>query len=122
MNCEHCGGTLSLNDMTRPNCPFCGQVLKHHARAAEHAVLVNQVLAGQIGARYPGLTPGQTPQIGHQFGAGLQNMGSFYEAQYTQVNQVVQKSMKTAIIFSIVMAVVIMGITFAILGFVFFVI
>ncbi len=116
MNCQHCGGTLSLNDMTRPNCPFCGQVLPHQARAAEHAVLVNKVLSNQIGAQYPGLAPGQIPQIGHQYGAGMQNMGNFYQAQYQQVNQAVARSMKTAVIFSVVIGGIILLVTFGIIA------
>jgi hypothetical protein len=81
MACEHCGANLSLGDMANPNCPYCHNVLKHHARAAEHAVLVNQVLRDQIGAQYPGMPPGNIPQIGYQMGAGLQNMQQFQNYQ-----------------------------------------
>lgn len=83
MNCETCGATLSLDDMTRPNCPYCQSVLKHHARAAEHAALVNKVLSDRIGAQYPGMPPGQTPQIGYGFGAPI-NPGfqQFQEQQF----------------------------------------
>jgi hypothetical protein len=81
VNCSHCGGTLTLDDMTRPNCPFCHNVLAHHARAAEHAVLVNKILDQRIGAQYPGVPP---PQIGFQFGAPMSP--SFDRFQQQQVD------------------------------------
>ena len=83
MNCETCGATLSLDDMTRPNCPYCKNVLKHHARAAEHAALVNKVLDDRIRGQYPGMPPGQVPQIGYGFGAPM-NPGfhQFQEQQF----------------------------------------
>ena len=74
--------------MTKPNCPYCGLVLKHHARAAEHAALVNKVLDDRIRGQYPGLAPGQVPQIGYQYGAPLSP--SFQQFQSQQVNQAVQ--------------------------------
>lgn len=87
MNCVHCGGTLSLNDMTRPNCPFCGQVLPHQARAAEHAALINQVLDHQISRFHPGLAPNQIPQVGYQYGEGVKNLGEFYASQSSPLAQ-----------------------------------
>ncbi len=103
MNCPHCGGTLALDDLTRPNCPFCGQVLPHHARAAEHAVLVNQVLQNQFAARYPGLPPGQVPQIGYQMGAGVNGLEAFQQGQ-------IQQGMKRAWGMSVVILLVTVGI------------
>ena len=90
MNCMHCGANLSLEDMTKPNCPFCKNVLKHHAQAAEHAVLVNKIMADQFQARYPGLPPGQTPQIGYQFGAPMDP--SFQQFQAQQMNQAFKRA------------------------------
>ncbi|MEZ4228121.1 MAG: hypothetical protein R3B89_03090 [Polyangiaceae bacterium] len=84
MNCPHCGGTLSLNDMTRPNCPFCSQVLPHHARAAEHQVLINNMLAQQIGAQYPGTPPDKIPQVGYGYGAGMNNLQQFQQYHVDQ--------------------------------------
>ncbi len=74
MNCAHCGANLSLEDMKRPDCPYCRTALPHQARAAEHAALVNKVLEQRIGAQYPGMPPGQIPQIGYQYGAPMQPM------------------------------------------------
>ena len=96
MNCEHCGGTLSLDDMTRPNCPFCKNVLKHHARAAEHAVLVNKMLDQRIGAQYPGLPADKRPQIGHSFGAPMDP--SFQAFQQHQTAQAFSNARKWIII------------------------
>ncbi|MEZ4220987.1 MAG: hypothetical protein R3B13_08660 [Polyangiaceae bacterium] len=113
MNCEHCGANLSLEDMTRPNCPYCHNVLKHHARAAEHAVLVNKVLADRIGAQYPGLPPGQVPQIGYQFGAPLDP--SFGRFQAAQTDKAIKRAMWiTVLAFAIpVVLLLVMGVGFA---------
>ena len=87
MNCETCGATLSLQDMTQPNCPYCKNVLKHHARAAEHAALVNKMLDDRIRAQYPGMPPGGAPQIGYGFGAPMnpgfqQNIAQMQEQHF----------------------------------------
>jgi hypothetical protein len=87
VNCAHCGGTLTLEDMTKPNCPFCHHVLAHHARAAEHAVLVNKIFEQRIGAQYPGVPP---PQIGLQFGAPMSP--SFDQFQNRQVDRAIKRA------------------------------
>jgi hypothetical protein len=87
VNCRHCGGTLTLEDMTKPNCPFCHHVLAHHAQAAEHAVLVNKIFEQQFGARYPGVPP---PQIGMQFGAPMSP--SFDQFQRQQVDHALKRA------------------------------
>ncbi len=81
---------MTLDDMTRPNCPFCGNVLKHHSQAAEHAVLVNKIMGQQFGARYPGLPPDKIPQIGHQFGAPMNN--SFEQFAQHQTNAAMKRA------------------------------
>lgn len=45
--CTHCGAGLSLDDLRKPNCTYCGTVLPHHAQAAQHAQVVGQVM-GQM--------------------------------------------------------------------------
>jgi hypothetical protein len=113
MNCQHCGANLSLEDMTRHNCPYCKNVLKHHAQAAEHAALVNKVLEQRIGAQYPGTPPGMMPQIGYGMGAGMQNMEQF---QQYHMNQGLKRAgwiTAVAFIVPIVMMLVIGGITVA---------
>lgn len=94
MNCEHCGANLSLDDMTRPNCPYCQNVLKHHARAAEHAVLVNKMMDDRIRGMYPGIDPKNIPQIGYQFGAPMDP--SFGRFQAAQTQKAMQGAAKTA--------------------------
>jgi len=90
MNCQHCGANLTLDDMTRPNCPYCGHVLKHHAQAAEHAVLVNRILEQRIGAQYPGIPRDQIPQIGYHHGAPMSP--SFGQFQHDQISQAVERA------------------------------
>lgn len=65
--CAHCGANLSLDDLRGTSCRYCGTVLPHHARAAEQAALVNQVLNQQLQAR--GLPPPATPIVPYQYGA-----------------------------------------------------
>jgi hypothetical protein len=107
MRCPHCGANLSLEDMTRPNCPYCQNVLKHHAQAAEHAALVNQILDQRIRAQYPGLPSNAVPQIGYQYGGQLQGLEQF---QAHQMNQGLRRAgwiMAVAVIVPIVMLLLI---------------
>ncbi len=113
MQCVHCGANLSLEDMTRPNCPYCRNVLKHHAQAAEHAALVNKILDDRIRAQYPGLPPGATPQIGYGYGAGMQNLDQFYNHQ---MNHAVTGAVKRAGWITLLMVVVSIVIVVGILG------
>lgn len=46
-NCNHCGANLTLDDMRKPNCPYCGTVYPHHAQAAQHAELMSRMM-GQL--------------------------------------------------------------------------
>jgi hypothetical protein len=106
MNCQHCGANLALDDMTRPNCPYCGHVLKHHAQAAEHAVLVNKILQQQIGAQYPGMPQNQIPQIGYQYGAPMHP--SFGQFQHDQISQAVHRAKWITIVAIVVPLVIVL--------------
>jgi predicted RNA-binding Zn-ribbon protein involved in translation (DUF1610 family) len=98
--CANCGATLSLQDMTRPNCPYCGQVLRHQARAAEHAALVNQVLQQQIGAHSPWLGAAGTPQVPYQYGAPLQpgQQLAAHAAASAELNRAVARTSKIVVL------------------------
>ena len=109
--CPHCGANLSLDDMTRPNCPYCRTVLPHHARAAEHAALVNRVLAQQIGAQYPGAPP---PQIGYGYGAPLQGMQPFQQHQMNRAMQRAGWITAVAVLVPVVLVLVAVGVGFAV--------
>jgi hypothetical protein len=65
--CANCGASLSLDDLRGTNCRYCGTALAHHARAAEQAALVNQMLNQQFQAR--GLAPPVNPIAPYQYGA-----------------------------------------------------
>lgn len=93
MSCEHCGAQLSLEDMTRPNCPYCRNVLKHHARAAEQAALVNQMLDQRLGGHF---APGQAPRIGYEFGAPAPQVGT--PLAYQQAQQVARSTLPTSLL------------------------
>jgi ABC-type sugar transport system permease subunit len=110
MRCPHCGANLSLEDMTRPNCPYCQNVLAHHARAAEHAALVNRMLDDRIRAQYPGTPPGAVPQIGYQYGAQLQGLEQFQNHHIHQGFQRARWLTLVMVIVPIVMVFVIGGV------------
>jgi hypothetical protein len=107
VRCEHCGANLALEDMTRPNCPYCGHVLKHHAQAAEHAALVNKIMEQQIGAQYPGMPRDKIPQIGYQYGAQLDP--SFGRFQQYQMNNAVTQATRSVKRIVIIMLVASLG-------------
>lgn len=48
--CPHCGANLSLDQLRGTDCPYCRSAFPHHARAVEHAALVNQVMANNVAA------------------------------------------------------------------------
>lgn len=90
--CPTCGANLSLHDMTRPNCPYCNNVLPHHARAAEHAALVNQVLDQRIG-QYGGPYAPQNAHVPYQYGAPPPNMQPYAQQAYDQAAKSVGRAM-----------------------------
>lgn len=49
-SCPHCGANLSLAQLRGTDCPYCRSAFPHHARAVEHAALVNQVMAQNMAA------------------------------------------------------------------------
>lgn len=64
--CNSCGAGLTLDQLRRTDCPYCNVAYPHHARAVEHAALVNQIMAQQTGGLYggpsaPPVTYGVTP-------------------------------------------------------------
>jgi len=114
-NCPHCGANLALDDLRGTDCPYCHTALPHHAQAAEHAALVNQMLAQQ-GVNYqipyeygaapppvqtgPGaVTPGYNPAI-----------PPYAAHQVQQSINAANKAISTSVIVSVVIAVVVAGI------------
>jgi hypothetical protein len=73
-NCQHCGANLTLDDMRKTNCPYCGTVYPHHSMAAQHAQVVGQVFNQMVAQQYgmppqppygaPGMPPGMPPGPG----------------------------------------------------------
>jgi predicted RNA-binding Zn-ribbon protein involved in translation (DUF1610 family) len=47
--CNHCGATLSLDDLRRADCPYCGTVYPHRAQAEQHAQVVGQMMGQMMG-------------------------------------------------------------------------
>jgi len=43
--CTNCGKNMTTDDLRRTACVHCGQVLAHHARAAQQVAVVNQMFA-----------------------------------------------------------------------------
>ncbi len=42
--CKSCGAGLTLEHLRGTNCPYCNTVFPHHAQAAQHAMVANQVM------------------------------------------------------------------------------
>src|SRR6185436_15478671 len=66
--CTNCGAGLSLDDLRKQNCTYCGVVYPHHAQAAQHAAVVGQVMNQMVQnqmAMY-----GQSPFVPPAYGAG----------------------------------------------------
>jgi hypothetical protein len=114
--CKQCGAGLTLDDMRKPNCPYCGTIYPHHSQAAQHAEMagqvMNQMMAQQaqiqnqwrgafgVGPMPPGAPPGMP---GNPYGPGMPGSPSPYgqgmpgspygnpqlmaQAQFAQVGQ-----------------------------------
>lgn len=53
--CGGCGAQLSLDHLRGTDCPYCRAAFPHHARAVEHAALVQRVMHDNIAATSPWL-------------------------------------------------------------------
>lgn len=72
--CTHCGAGLSIEDLRKPDCTYCGTVLPHHAQAAQHAQMIGQVM-GQMMQHQPHINPYGDPfRAAHAQAAGVQKM------------------------------------------------
>ena len=47
--CSSCGAGLTLDHLRGTECPYCKVVFPHLAQAVQHAALVNQIMANQMG-------------------------------------------------------------------------
>lgn len=59
--CGGCGANLSVAQMRGTDCPYCRTAFPHHARAIEHAALVQQVMAQNIAAVSPWMMAAPAP-------------------------------------------------------------
>lgn len=99
--CQHCGANLTLDDMRKTNCPYCGTVFPHHSMAAQHAEMAGHMMNNMMGQQaqiqnqwrgafgvppqgVPGAPPTGTP--GSPYGAP-------YGSPYGDPNQIAQAHM-----------------------------
>lgn len=68
--CKHCLAQLTLDDMRKPNCGYCGTVFPHHALAAQHANVVGQVM-GQVMGQAMAQAMAQQAQMQDQWRGGF---------------------------------------------------
>ena len=116
--CSHCGANLTLDDMRKTNCPYCGTVLPHHAMAAQQAQLANQVFVNQA---IPQAIAAYYKHAGPQAQQQLAAMGNpTNAAQHHQ--QLVQgyvananKMVKRSLIIAAVISLLILGVVAAVL-------
>lgn len=115
-NCQQCGANLSLDDMRKPSCPYCGTVYPHQSMAAQHANMVGQVLAQQ--GVPTALNPHQhQPGPGQPgpYGAGPQVGGVPYQ-QYVQGHvDAANRMVKMSLIVGLVITLAVFGAVIAIL-------
>ena len=113
--CKQCGANLTLDDMRKTNCPYCGTVFPHQAMAVEHAAVVNQVLSQQ--GVPTALNPYQQQGPGQPgpYGAGPQIGGVPYN-QYVQGHvNAANRMVKISLIVGLVITVAVIGAVLAIL-------
>jgi len=105
--CGHCGANFSLDDLRGTHCPYCQTALPHHARAAEHAVLVNKVLEQQMGKYGYGMPPGGiTPQV---YGQPPNQPYNPYANLHHDVQRTVRASLVLWFVISVGAAILVVG-------------
>ncbi len=63
--CTNCGAGLTLDDMRKTDCPYCGQVYPHHSMAAQHAAVAGQMFNQMVQQQQQMWGPGYgQPMIG----------------------------------------------------------
>ena len=72
--CQGCGAHLALAQLTGTDCPYCRAVFPHHARAAEQAALVSQVMAQNVAAFSPWIIA--RPMNGLAYGVGMTHVAT----------------------------------------------
>ena len=130
-NCTHCGANLTLDDMRRTSCPYCGTVYPHHSMAAQHAQVagqvMNQMMAQQAqvqnqwraaygappqpphpGAPGPGMPPGMPPGPGMP-GSPYGDPNQMVQA-HMQHAQAMQRGIQRTVMFSFIGVFVLVGI------------
>jgi hypothetical protein len=128
--CPTCGASLSLEQLRGTDCPFCKTVFPHHARAAEHASLVNQVMAqqiaqaNQINAQMWGAPPSPygAPQVPAQYGAPPPQYGAPppygmppHGNPYAQAEQAMKRGMTITFVVIGISVVVMVGLGFVLM-------
>jgi predicted RNA-binding Zn-ribbon protein involved in translation (DUF1610 family) len=93
--CKHCGANLTLDDMRKTNCPYCGTVYPHHSQAAQHAQVAGQVMnqmmaqQAQIQNQWRGaFGVGPMPPPPGAFGSPYGDPNLMAQAQFAHVNQI----------------------------------
>jgi len=73
--CTNCGKNMTTDDLRRTSCVYCGQVLAHHARAAQQVAVINQMMVDSNGNGIPdafeGLAANATRNAYGQMGQNL---------------------------------------------------
>lgn len=94
--CTNCGKNMTTDDLRRTACVHCGQVLAHHARAAQQVAVVNQMFA-------QGLPQQMLAQQYNPY--GQQGAPQAYMAQAHAMNQVGAHMQKAAVSVAVIAVV-----------------
>jgi hypothetical protein len=84
--CGGCGAHLSVAQMRGTDCPYCRLAFPHHARAVEHAALVQQVMAQNIAAVSPWMAA--PPAAAHQLEAVVHQIHQAHETARRTTNKI----------------------------------
>lgn len=85
--CGGCGAHLSVAQMRGTDCPYCRTAFPHHARAIEHAALVQQVMAQNMAAVTPWMVPAP-PAAAHQLQAVVDQIHHAHETARRTTNRI----------------------------------
>ncbi|MBX3192351.1 MAG: hypothetical protein KF819_35500 [Labilithrix sp.] len=104
--CTNCGKNMTTDDLRRTSCVHCGQVLAHHARAAQQVAVINQMMGQYMAGAPPPIPPMMVGQIPPMMGNPM--MGNPYvAAQMNAVNQGVKTAAMSVVLVSVIIGVVV---------------
>ncbi len=120
--CTHCGKNMTTDDLRRTACVHCGQVLAHHARAAQQVAVINQMMVDRNGNGIPDAFEGlvanaqANPYGAAPYPAPPPNAAHAAMAQANAMNQVHKRAWTPATGAILVIGIFVLAIALAVVG------